>query len=145
MTTTSLVLVGHEVGGQKQRRPKAKKVGDLIAFTDTIITINNVPNPASDPELGPAQHSGFCVLVREPNIWLCQAGFSLPPISTPPFNAQGGQLQARGLMNLDLANFHAAITGGTRDYHQAQGELNGTYDVNPTPAETTWYIDVETP
>jgi hypothetical protein len=98
-----------------------KRLGDINVFTDDIIQINSNPNLTG-------QHSGFCIRVRKPEIWLCRAGYILPPIpGLTPFDVNGGQLEARGLLNFNNAVNTVAITGGTGDYSRASGEilLNG--------------------
>jgi hypothetical protein len=57
---------------------------------------------------------GFCTLVREPALFQCVATNSLPR----------GQLTAQGLLDFAQSGpFHLAITGGTRGYRTAHGEV----------------------
>jgi hypothetical protein len=112
---------------------KASIVGDQQFFTDDIVSINNVASSGG-------QHSGFCVLVRKPGLWLCQAGFILPSIVDFP---NGGQIQARGLMDFSGAppfNFQAAITGGIDDYRRAEGQIDATFS---PPVTTVWTLTIE--
>jgi hypothetical protein len=63
------------------------------------------------------QHTGECVLVRKnPNMWLCHAGFILPK----------GQLVAE-VLGGEVTEWTAAILGGTEDYDNARGQIEGKY------------------
>jgi hypothetical protein len=136
MPTTMLVVRCNEVDSWGLPR-RGKKLGDRLAFTDELTHINNAPIPGG-------QHSGTCVLVREPTMWLCEAGFILPGIPGTIF-PNGGQIEARGLMDFPGDPpwpFRAAITGGIGpDYRRAQGDIEGTN----TPPRTDWTLGVETP
>ena len=55
----------------------------------------------------------FCTLVREPGLYQCVGTSSLPR----------GQLTARGLFDAAQSSGRVAITGGTRRYRTAHGEL----------------------
>jgi hypothetical protein len=69
------------------------------------------------------QHTGECVLVRKnPNMWLCHAGFILPE----------GELIAELLSNEDPV-WTAAILGGTDDYDNARGQIEGKYIAGTGP------------
>lgn len=133
MPTTMLTLRGNNVARWGLPR-RGRRLGDRLAFTDDLTAINGAPIPGG-------QHSGTCVLVREPNMWLCEAGFILPGIPAFP---NGGQIEARGLMDFPPDPpypFRAAITGGIGDYRRAQGHLQGT----ETPPTTDWTLRIETP
>jgi hypothetical protein len=99
--------------------PKNNQLGNMAVSSDDITQING------DASLK-GQHSGFCVRVRQPNWWLCEAGYILPGIPNTPF-PNGGQLQTRGLLDFSKQVNTVAITGGTGDYLRASGEveLNG--------------------
>ena len=92
----------------------------MIVSTDDITEIDG------DTSLW-GQHLGFCVRVRvrvrvrQPDLWLCEAGYILPGIPGTPF-PNGGQLQARGLLKFSNAVNTVAITGGTGDYRRASGK-----------------------
>jgi hypothetical protein len=49
----------------------------MIVSTDDITEING------DTSLW-GQHLGFCVRVRQPDFWLCEAGYILPGIQARP-------------------------------------------------------------
>jgi hypothetical protein len=90
----------------------------MYVLTDNIIEINGKTIAP-----GVSQHSGFCFVVRKPNTWLCQAGYTLPGIKKRHLR-KGGQIEARGI--LDFASTQpggVAITGGTGDYRRATGEI----------------------
>ena len=97
--------------------PVPQNFGDMQVFTDDITEINGKPLAP-----GVSQHSGFCFVVREPNTWLCQAGYSLPGIRKRRFR-KGGQIQARALLDISKPVNRAAITGGTGDYRRASGDI----------------------
>ena len=107
--------------------PPNPQIGDMRVFTDDIVEINC---QALTPGL--YQHSGFCFVVRQPNFWLCQAGYVVPGIKKRHFR-KGGQIHARGLFDEDgggSSPSFAAITGGHGDYRRATGEvefLDGTH------------------
>jgi hypothetical protein len=136
MATTTLTLVGNEVESHNRFGP-GHQLGGQQFFTDDVVSINNAPSSGG-------QHSGFCVFVRKPGVWLCQAGFILPPLANTLF-PNGGQIQARGLMDFSGSppfEFKAAITGGIDDYRRAEGQVNGKF----TPPKTTeWTLLIETP
>jgi hypothetical protein len=153
MPTNVLVLNGTEVDSQgyPPRAPHNKKFGDLIVFTDKFDSFEFPPGPPQPIPGVPAgstqpQHSGFCFLVREPNVWLCQAGFLLPGLGAP--FANGGQIQARGLMDFDQSGpAQAAIDGGFGDYDSAGGRIDVTFP--PTPKggkpKSRWELTIRTP
>ena len=73
------------------------------------------------------QHTGECVLVRkDPNMWLCHAGFILPK----------GELIAEVLSNED-PQWTAAILGGTDAYDNARGQIEGKYIAGTGPPSST--------
>jgi hypothetical protein len=116
--------------------PWWKRLGDVTVQTDDIKEINGANLMG--------QHSGFCVRVRKPNWWLCRAGYNLPGIPDtvlPPKSPfpNGGQLQARGLLDFGAPNPNfVAITGGTGDYKSASGEVKFLDDIH-------WELTVITP
>ena len=83
------------------------------------------------------QHTGECVLVRKnPNMWLCHAGFILPK----------GELIAEVLSG-EVSKWKAAILGGTRAYENARGQINGRYipdtgPPGPKPLETDYVFKI---
>jgi hypothetical protein len=117
----------------------------MLVFSDNITRINNAPIAA-----GVSHHSGFCFRVRRPgaaggpDIWLCQAGYLLPPIPTAFPN--GGQIEARGVLDFAGSTIPStvAITGGTGDFVRAGGEIE-LLTVNPGPPEIQRYtLKIET-
>jgi hypothetical protein len=99
--------------------PPPYQLGNRLVFTDNIIEINGKTIAP-----GVSQHAGFCFVVREPNTWLCQAGYTLPGIKKRHFR-KGGQIQARGILVFPSSSTQpgfVAITGGTGDYRRASGE-----------------------
>jgi hypothetical protein len=94
-----------------QGRPAAgKKLGARLIFTD------DVRDEATNTLQG--QHSGECVLVREPDMWKCEAGWTFLE----------GNLVAGGLIKFDpnIPTFTTAIYGGTAAYKEARGQITGT-------------------
>jgi hypothetical protein len=93
--------------------------------TDDIIEING-----KTVSPGTSTHSGFCFRLREPavlsdpDLWLCQAGYVLPGVKKKHFR-NGGQIEARGILDFSpgAPQGIVAITGGTRDYRRASGEI----------------------
>ena len=73
-------------------RPGTPPLVEMLIFSDDITEINGKTN------LGPSQHTGFCLNVRGQDLWLCQAAFILPGIPKKPFK-KGGQIQARGMLD----------------------------------------------
>jgi hypothetical protein len=103
LTTTAVTSVRTPASGKKQ--------GARLIFTDDLR--DKAASPATPP-IG--QHSGVCVLVREPDTWFCRAGWFLP----------NGNLVAGGLIDFSAPNFAVAIFGGTGAYKDARGEIRGT-------------------
>jgi hypothetical protein len=98
--------------------PPPNELGHMYVVTDNIIEINGKPIAP-----GVSQHSGFCFVVRKPNTWLCQAGYTLPGIKKKHFR-HGGQIEARGILDFSAPSpTFVAITGGTGDYRRASGEV----------------------
>ena len=113
--------------------PTPNELGDMYVLTDNIIEINGKTIPP-----GVSQHSGFCFVVRKPNTWLCQAGYTLPGIKKRHFR-KGGQIEARGILDFSAPNpKFVAITGGTEDYRRASGEVKFLDD-------THWELTIFTP
>ena len=77
------------------------------------------------------------MLVRKnPNMWLCHAGFILPK----------GELIAEVLSG-EVSKWKAAILGGTRAYENARGQINGRYipdtgPPGPKPLETDYVFKI---
>jgi hypothetical protein len=140
MPERKLELVGKEVDFWGSRG-QLGRLGDRFVLTDdlTAITIDTAPFPPG------GQHFASGVLVREPSMWLVEAGFMLPGL--PSIFTTGGQIQVRGLMEFPGDppwSFRAAITGGTQDYRHAQGDLQGnTRDSDPPTRD--WTFMIETP
>jgi hypothetical protein len=157
MPTRTLVLDGEEAvsQGYPPRNENAQKLGDRLVFSDNITSFQfepSSPTPVSGsvppPNVG-AQHSGFCIRVRGKgeNFWLCQAGFILPGLPNTAY-PNGGQIQARGLMNFSgPLPLQAAIDGGFGDYDSAGGRIDVTFP--PTPAgakpKSRWTMTIRTP
>jgi hypothetical protein len=138
MAKTTIALRGVEVVSRRIPK-KRKRLGQMLVFSDEITVIDGAVSP------GPSQHTGFCIHVREPNLWLCEAGIMLPGLPAPHPFTTGGQVQARGLMDFDSqADAIVAITGGTGDYLRASGEVR-VHVVSEDPTITDFTLTVETP
>jgi hypothetical protein len=97
--------------------------------------------PGSDVVVG--QHSGTCVHVRQPNMWLCHAGWTLEKVG--PGAGKSGNLMAGGLVDFAAAPpFSVAIFGGTGDYGTARGEIEADPVPDTDPREWAFKIDVVT-
>jgi hypothetical protein len=105
------------------------KQGARLIFTEDL------REPGTNkPVIG--QHSGDCVLVREPDAgsgpwWFCRAGWKLP----------NGYLVAGGLLDFGPnapSTFKVAIFGGTGAYKDARGEITGT----PGQNQTTYHLEI---
>jgi len=145
MTTTTLTLKTVEVVSKRIPK-KGKKLGQMLVFSEDITEINGTPSsqfPATS--LGPPRHSGFCFRVRKPELWLCEAGWSVPGLPAPSPFLNGGQIQARGLLDFSSSGAgRVAITGGTEDYLDASGQIM----INPSvgsPAVTVYTFTIVTP
>ena len=110
---TTIINLKVKTVEEREVPPKDNKLGNTIVSSYDITEING------DTSLW-GQHSGFCVRVRRPDLWLCEAGYNLPGIPGTPF-PNGGQLQTRGLLKFSNAVNTVAITGGTGDYRRASG------------------------
>jgi hypothetical protein len=95
--------------------PATLGLGDRLIFVEDVIEINGDPNLKG-------QHSGFAVVVREPDTWLSQAGWTLPPIPHTPLR-NGGQIEARVVTKFSVSPIFVAITGGTGDFQRASGQM----------------------
>jgi hypothetical protein len=144
-TPTTLTLKTIEVVSKRIPR-RGKKLGQMLVFNEDITEINGAPSSQfPTPSLGPPQHLGFCFRVQKPDMWLCEAGWTLPGLPAPSPFPNGGQIQARGLLNFrSNAAGKVAITGGTDDYLRALGHILITA-VGGTPAVTVYTFTIETP
>jgi hypothetical protein len=115
MTTTIITLTVATVE-EREVPPKNNQLGNMLVFDESITKING--NTALT-----GRHSGFCVRVQKPDIWLCEAGWRLPGIPGSQLFPNGGQLQARGLLDFGVDTGTVAITGGTDDYRRASGHI----------------------
>jgi hypothetical protein len=86
------------------------------------------------------EHSGTCVHVRPPNMWLCHAGWTFENVELT--DAAGnvtkikGNLATGGLVDYDaFPTFTVAILGGTVAFAQVRGQVAGEY-----VAPTTQYV-----
>jgi hypothetical protein len=132
MPTASFTMKATTIASRGFPR-QGKKQGDVVVFTDNITEVNGNTGLRG-------QHSGCCVLVREPTFWLCEAGYIFPGLPITNFG-NGGQLQARGLLDFSTNRFTVAITGGTGDYRLASGHIDLT---EPSPGRTDFTVHVET-
>ena len=131
---TEFTLIGIETDRSRpEARPRCPKsaphgelLGDQRVFTDQLHKVNTSNQPQG-PVVG--HHSGFCTLVKKgpgnARFYQCFATYDLPD----------GLLTARTLFDLNSVGpkgITAAVTGGTRTYAGARGELTATF-----PAEGT--------
>jgi hypothetical protein len=145
MPTLNLYMTGTQRDTQGFP-PPPPKLGRQLFYTDnvTVKTVNGHPSPTG--ALG--QQSGFCHLVREPGIWLCQAAYVLPdiPANPPdiPATIPGGltnQFHGLTLANFGTGpDFHSAIIGGTGIYRLARGDMDAVAD---RPDHLTWNVNLE--
>jgi hypothetical protein len=126
----TLHLVAAQIAKPKTiKAPGPTDLGVRSIFSDDLRDNNNVLV---------GQHTGECVLVRKnPNMWLCHAGFILPT----------GYLIAESLTNED-PQWTAAILGGTKAYDNARGQIEGKYisgtgPPGPDPLKTDYTIRVQ--
>jgi hypothetical protein len=112
---TTIINLKVKTVEEKAVPPQNNQLGNMIVSADDITEING------DTSLR-GQHSGFCVRVRKPDFWLCEAGYILPGIPSTPF-PNGGQLQTKGLLKFSKLVNTVAITGGTGDYRRASGQV----------------------
>jgi hypothetical protein len=107
-------------------------LGTVHVFSDTL-------HHKDDPKkVVVGEHSGTCVHVRSPNMWLCHAGWTLENVDPdlPGGNTLTGKLATGGLIDYDaFPDFVVPILGGTVDFAQVRGQVNGTY-VAPTTKYT---------
>jgi hypothetical protein len=87
------------------------------------------------------QHSGTCVLVRQPSMWLCHAGWNLEKVG--PGAGKTGNFVAGALLDFN-ANppLIAAIFGGTGAFSKARGELTVAPIPNTTPQEWDYTVEL---
>jgi hypothetical protein len=133
-------------GCQQAYPPQGQELGQMLVFNEDITEINGAPSSQfPTPSLGPPQHLGFCFRVQKPDMWLCEAGWTLPGLPAPSPFTNRGQIQARGLLDFrSNAAGKVAITGGTDDYLRALGHILITA-VGGTPAVTVYTFTIETP
>jgi hypothetical protein len=143
-TQTTLTLKTIEVVSKRIPR-RGKKLGQMLVFNEDITEINSTPiDQFPVPSLGPPQHLGFCFRVQKPDMWLCQAGWILPGLPAPSPFLNGGQIQARGLLDFRSPAGEVAITGGTEDYLNALGRIVTTA-LGGSPAVTEYTFTIVTP
>jgi hypothetical protein len=143
-TPTTLTLKTIEIVSKRIPR-RGKKLGQMLVFNEDFTEINSTPiDQFPVPSLGPPQHLGFCFRVQKPDMWLCQAGWILPGLPAPSPFPNGGQIQARGLLDFRSAAGEVAITGGTEDYLNALGRIV-TNALGGSPAVTEYTFTIVTP
>lgn len=87
------------------------------------------------------QHSGTCVHVRQPNMWLCHAGWTLEKVG--PGAGKTGTLVAGGLLDFAAAPpIFGAIFGGTGDFDKARGQIEGTPVAGTAPQQWDYKVDI---
>jgi hypothetical protein len=70
------------------------------------------------------RHNGTCTLVRVPQVWHCQAGWTMKNVG--PGGGRTGTLVAGGLLDFSGSvkpPFYVAIFGGTGDFDTVRGEI----------------------
>jgi hypothetical protein len=122
LIATEVDSVGRPTSGKKQ--------GARLIWTDDL------RDKATGQDMG--QHSGDCVLVREPSSpansgsWFCRAGWNLPA---------GNTLVAGGVIDFDATALPTvAIFGGTGAYKDARGEISVTS--YPGQAQTEYTLEI---
>jgi hypothetical protein len=87
------------------------------------------------------QHSGTCVLVRQPAWWLCHAGWTLEKVG--PGAGKTGNLVAGALLDFNAnTSPMAAIFGGTGDFSKARGEITVAPIPNTTPQQWDYMVEL---
>jgi Dirigent-like protein len=87
------------------------------------------------------QHSGTCVHVRQPNMWLCHAGWTLEKVG--PGAGKTGSLVAGGLLDFAAAPpIFGSIFGGTGDFDKARGKIEGTPVADTDPQQWDYKVDI---
>jgi hypothetical protein len=87
------------------------------------------------------QHSGTCVHVRQPNMCLCHAGWTLEKVG--PGAGKTGNLVAGGLLDFAAAPpAFVAIFGGTRDFKRARGEIEAAPVAGTAPQEWDYKVEI---
>jgi multimeric flavodoxin WrbA len=85
------------------------------------------------------EHSGTCLHVRSPNMWLCHAGWTFENVEVTEGNKKTkmtGNLASGGLVDYDaFPEFVVAILGGTGGFAQVRGQVKGKF-VAPTTEYT---------
>jgi hypothetical protein len=100
-------------------------LGDRLIFVEDVIEINGDPNLKG-------QHSGFAVVVREPDTWLSQAGWTLPPIPHTPLR-NGGQIEARVVTKFSVSPIFVAITGERAIFNELQAKWRSNLETSTRP------------
>jgi hypothetical protein len=132
----TLHLLGIEIGPTRvipnEKGAPTTDLGTRRVFSEDLRDKN------SNQSVG--QHSGTCVLVRQPSIWLCHAGWTLRKAGP---GGKTGSLVAGALLNFDASPpFLVAIFGGTGDYSKARGEITAVPIPNTDPQQWTYKLDI---
>jgi hypothetical protein len=81
------------------------------------------------------QHSGTCVLVRQPSWWFCRAGWTLRDVGP---GARTGGLVAGGLLDFkSVEPIMVAIFGGSGDFSKARGDIEAKPLAKKNPLDPT--------
>ena len=110
--------------------PHGDFLGDQRVFTDQLHKNEDLQGPVV------GHHSGFCTLVKkgpgDSRVYQCFATFDL----------EDGLLTGRTLFDLSSigpTGIKVAVTGGTRDYAAARGQITATF---PAAGTTIFKVDL---
>jgi hypothetical protein len=113
---TTIINLKVKTVEEREVPPKDNKLGNTIVSSYDITEING------DTSLW-GQHSGFCVRVRRPDLWLCEAGYNLPGIPTSdPRTAQILQRREYGRDHWRDRRLQACFRGGEARREQLRAD-----------------------
>jgi hypothetical protein len=125
-----LNLIGTEVAA-RTHPAGSPQLGTMAEFT------SDLRDKATNAPVGSTY--AVCIRARQPDMWVCHDAWDLQQVG-PLTGGKKGTLMVGGLLDFNNPNFTAAIFGGTGDFRNAQGQIEG--DSANYPPDTDYRVEI---